>query len=173
MISQEFNEVNKKEDAVMEYTEQRLKQLEKRLWRLVRQKKSSEAVAVGEQIVRLAETQYGSESFGLAVSLNNAAMAHKEFGDSNAAEPLYKRAMGICERLLDDEPADDAVFFLLGIHSRALSRLYVAQGRLGEAERIIRQTQASIEESLGEDHPAVAWFRDGLAAQRSLVENRN
>ena len=103
------------------------------------------------------------EEFGLALPeaarlLNQAAYYLKERARYAEAEPLYRRALAICEQVLGPEHPHTA----LSLNNLAL--LYHAQGRYAEAEPLYRRALAICEQALGPEHPDTATVLENYAA---------
>ena len=103
-----------------------------------------------------------------ALSLNNLAALYRAQGKLTEAEPLYRRALEICERVLGPDHPDTA----LSLNN--LAALYRAQGKLTEAEPLYRRALEIRERVLGPDHPDTATSLNNLAflykAQGKLTE---
>ena len=87
-----------------------------------------EAIPFAQEVVRLAEEEFGSEHEHVGISLNNLALLYRDQGRYAAAEPLYKRSLAIREKALGPDHPNVA----LGLNR--LAGLYYAQGRYADAE---------------------------------------
>ena len=96
-------------------------------------------------------------SSDLSSTLNNLAEMYRAQDRYADAEPLYKRALKIAEKLGPDHLA-------LATPLSNLALLYRAQGRYAEAEPLLRRALAIAEKSLGPEHPKVAFYLSNLAA---------
>jgi len=74
------------------------------------------------------------------------------------AEPLYRRALAICEKALGPQHPDTATCL------NNLAVLYRKQGRYPEADPLYRRALAISEEALGPEHPDTANSLNNLAA---------
>ncbi|GAB6051221.1 CHAT domain-containing protein [Magnetospira thiophila] len=92
----------------------------------------------------------------MAQSLYNLANLYKEQGRYTEAEPQYKRALAIREKVL----GPDNVATASVINNLAL--LYQAQGRYAEAEPLYKRALAIMEKTMGTEHPHVAYPLKGL-----------
>ena len=95
-------------------------------------------------------------------SLNNLAALYSDQGRYAEAEPLYKRALAICEKALGPDHPD------VGSSLNNLAALYRDQGRYAEAEPLFKRSLAIREKALGPDHPDVATSLNNLAALYEL-----
>ena len=102
------------------------------------------------------QTELGQE-LDLAKSLDRLATLYQfQQGRYDAAEPLFRQALDIRKRLLDD---DNAVATSLN----NLALLYESQGRYSDAEPLCLQALEMTKRLLGDDHPAVATRLNNLA----------
>ena len=92
-----------------------------------------------------------------ALSLNNLAVLYDSQGKLTEAEPLYRRALEIRERVLGPDHPDTA----LSLNNLAV--LYQVQGKLTEAEPLYRRALEIRERVLGPDHPDTALSLNNLA----------
>jgi tetratricopeptide (TPR) repeat protein len=83
-------------------------------------------------------------------ALEKAAIASIDAGDYEIAEPLYKRALAITEKVLGPEHPGVATSLT------NFAWLYWAQARLAEAEPLTKRALAIREKVLGPGHPEVA-----------------
>jgi tetratricopeptide (TPR) repeat protein len=91
------------------------------------------------------------------VLLNNAALSLEGAGDYAGAEPLFRRALAIDEKVLG--PNDPYVAAILN----NLAILLQAKGDFAGAEPLCRRALAIDEKALGKDHPLVAVDLNSLA----------
>ncbi|MCP4307664.1 MAG: tetratricopeptide repeat protein, partial [bacterium] len=85
-------------------------------------------------------------------------------GRYDEAEPLYRRALAILEKVLGAEhPA-------VATSLNNLAELYRDQGRYDEAEPLYRRALAILEKGLGPEHPTTTIVRANYAA---LLEQKN
>jgi len=99
----------------------------------------------------------GSDHPDVANSLNNLAGLYRNQGRYSEAEPLYKRALSIREKVLGSDHPDVA----LSLNS--LAGLYRNQGRYSEAEPLYKRALSIVEKVLGSEHPDVANSLNNLA----------
>lgn len=100
----------------------------------------------------------GPEDSDVAGSLNNLAELYRVQGRYADAEPLYRRALAIVEKVLGPEHP------LVAIALDNLGSLYKGQGRLSDAEPLHRRSLEINEKALGPDHIDVAVTLDKLAS---------
>ncbi len=101
--------------------------------------------------------EQGEDTPETATASNNLALIHRSLGRNGEAEPLYKMAIAIGEKIL---PADHPA--LSPLHSN-LAALHQAQGRLGEAELLYRRALEILERQLGPGHPSTGAATVNLA----------
>ena len=101
--------------------------------------------------------KFGPEGESLGASLNNLGLVYSAQGKYAEAEPLYKRALVIVDKVLGPEHPSVAT----GLNN--LAALYDAQGRYTEAEPLYRRSLAIDEKSLGPEHPDLAASLNNLA----------
>ncbi len=107
--------------------------------------------------VKAMEVAKGPESIDVAIALNSLAAFYKAQGRYQEAEPLYKRALAIREKVLGPEHPDTAVAL------NNLGLLYAALGPYGEAEPLFKRSLAIREKVLGPEHLDVARSLNNLA----------
>lgn len=122
------------------------------------QGKYEQASAAAQQAVRAAGAAFGPESHQAAVSLNDLAMALKALDRLADAEPLYRRAIAIEQKVLG--PASSEVAASLS----NLGELYRKMGRLAEARDLLKQALNVQEKALGPNDAAIAITVHNLAA---------
>ena len=93
----------------------------------------------------------------LAMSLNNLAEAYRAQGKYAQAEPLYRRALSIDEKVLGLGHPDTATDL------NNLATLYFNQDRYAEAEPLYQRSLAIREKVLGPEDPNVASCLNNLA----------
>ena len=86
----------------------------------------------------------------MAIGLNNLADLLQDTNRLDEAEPLYRRALAICEASYGPDHPNVAI----GLNN--LASLLRATNRLAEAEPLYRRALAIDEASYGPDHPNVA-----------------
>ena len=91
------------------------------------------------------------------IDLNNLAQLLKVTNRFEEAEPLYWRALAICENALGSEHTDTARIL------SNLADLYTTQGRYAQAEPLHRRAVVIVEKSLGQNDPDVAACLNNLA----------
>ena len=82
-----------------------------------------------------------------AYQLDNLAGLYQAQGRYGEAEPLFKRALEVNERVLGPEHPDT----LTSVNN--LAALYLVQGRYGEAEPLYKRVIEASERVLGKEHP--------------------
>jgi tetratricopeptide (TPR) repeat protein len=105
--------------------------------------------------IALYEVQEQPET--LAASLSKLAYLYKSQGQYEAAEPLYRRALAIRERVLGPDHPDTAQSL------NNLAGLYYFQGQYEAAEPLFRRALDIRERVLGPDHPDTAQSLNNLA----------
>jgi tetratricopeptide (TPR) repeat protein len=88
-----------------------------------------------------------------ATTLNNLAALHRARGNYAQAEPLYQRALTICEQVLGPQHPDTAQSL------NNLAELYRAQGNYAQAEPLMKCALAIYEQVLGPLHPDTKTIR--------------
>jgi len=101
--------------------------------------------------------RYGFTFREAAILLNEAGSYYMDRGQYTAAEPLYLRALGIREKVLDANHPDVAT----SLHN--LAGLYYKQGRYSDAEPLFKRALGIRERVLDTDHPDVAQSLTNLA----------
>jgi tetratricopeptide (TPR) repeat protein len=86
----------------------------------------------------------------VAGSLNNLANIYSDLGDYQKAEPLYKRALEIREKVLGPDHPD------VSDSLNNLANLYSDLGHYQRAEPLYKRALEIKEKVLGPDHPDVA-----------------
>ena len=92
-----------------------------------------------------------------AILLNNLAGLYEAQGRYEEAEPLYKKALEISEKVLGEEHPNTATSY------NNLAGLYESQGRYEEAEPLYKKALGIREKVLGEEHPDTAISYNNLA----------
>ena len=105
---------------------------------------------------RLVE-DFGLDSVAAARLLNQSGRYLDGRARYAEAEPLYQRALAICEKVLGPDHPSTAT----SLNNLAL--LYDHQGRYGEAEPLYQRALAICEKALGPDHPDTATSLNNLA----------
>ena len=100
----------------------------------------------------------GEAATNTSLLLNQCALHLYARADYAQAEPLYRRALAVCEKNLG--PNHSHVASALN----NLAQLLKATSRLAEAEPLMRRALAIDEESFGPGHPQVATALNNLAA---------
>jgi tetratricopeptide (TPR) repeat protein/nucleoside phosphorylase len=101
--------------------------------------------------------QYGFAFVEAASILNRTGFYLKEHALYALAEPLYQRALAICEQQLGAEHPDTATIL------DNLAVLYRAQGKYEQAEPLYQCALAIYEQHLGAEHPETAISLNNLA----------
>lgn len=102
--------------------------------------------------------EYGPEHYEEAINLNNRAALKAARGQRAEAEPLYRRALALKEKLLGSGHPDVAMTL------NNLAVLYKAQGKYAEAEAMYDRALAIFEQSLESEHPKIGACRKNRAA---------
>ncbi|GAG19798.1 unnamed protein product, partial [marine sediment metagenome] len=110
-----------------------------------------------EEFTGLIEGRLGPEHPDTATSLDNLAMLYWHQGRYEEAEPFYKRALAIHEKVSGAEHPDTANSL------NNLATLYGDQGRYEEAEPFYKRALAIHEKVSGAEHPDTANSLNNLA----------
>ena len=94
----------------------------------------------------------------VAGALNNLALLYSDQGRDAEAEPMYKRAIAIQEKVFGLDSTEAAPKL------NNLAALYQSQERYADAEPLFKRALASREKSLGPGHPDVAQSLNNLAS---------
>ena len=89
--------------------------------------------------------------------MNNLALTYQSLARYTEAEPLYRRAIEIDEKVLGKDHPDVAIRY------NNLAGLLQDQGKYAEAEPLYRRAIEIDEKALGKDHPDVAIRYNNLA----------
>ena len=115
--------------------------------------KYAEAIALAQAMANeLEKSQPNSRNH--AGALNNLAQLYSEVGRDAEAEPLYKRAIAIMEKVGSSDIAPELT---------NLAALYQRQGRYDEAEPLFKRALALWERAHGPSHPDVGKALNNLA----------
>jgi CHAT domain-containing protein/Tfp pilus assembly protein PilF len=117
--------------------------------------KYSEAIPLAEAM--LTKVEKGPPSKNLAGALNNLAQLYGEVGRDAEAEPMFKRAIAIMEKVVGLEAVD------MAIELNNLAALYQRQQRYAEAEPLFKRALALSERSLPPNHPDIGRALNNLA----------
>jgi CHAT domain-containing protein/Tfp pilus assembly protein PilF len=117
--------------------------------------KYSEAIPLAEAM--LANQEKGPPTKDLAGALNNLAQLYGEVGRDADAEPMFKRALAIMEKVVGLESVD------IAIELNNLAALYQRQQRYAEAEPLFKRALALSERSLPPNHPDLGRALNNLA----------
>jgi CHAT domain-containing protein len=117
--------------------------------------KYSEAIPLAEAM--LAKMEKGPPSKDLAGALNNLAKLYGEVGRDAEAEPMFKRAIAIMEKVVGLDAVDIAP------ELNNLAALYQRQQRYAEAEPLFKRALALSERSLPPNHPDIGRALNNLA----------
>jgi tetratricopeptide (TPR) repeat protein len=115
----------------------------------------SAGIPPAEEAVKIFKTKAKSRT--LALYFNNLAELYRSQGRYEEAEPLYKQALTLYQKLLGDRHPDVAIII------NNLAVLYKSQGRYEEAEPLYKQALALKQELLGDRHLSVATSINNLA----------
>ncbi|MFN6496864.1 MAG: tetratricopeptide repeat protein [Nostoc sp. DedQUE01] len=105
-------------------------------------------------------SQYQFESETAALLLNETGYYLQERSQYSEAEPLYKKALSLRQRLLGEEHPSVATSY------NNLAALYYSQGRYSEAEPLYEKALEIAELCLGVNHPNTITFRENLKLLR-------
>jgi tetratricopeptide (TPR) repeat protein len=119
------------------------------------------AVSFQEATLTLVTSALGPDAPEIATALNNLAFTYGSLARYVEAEPLYRRAIEIDEKVLGKDHRSVAIRY------DNLAVLLWEQGRYDQAEPLYRRAIEIDEKVLGKDHPDVARTYNNLA---SLLE---
>jgi tetratricopeptide (TPR) repeat protein len=123
--------------------------LDKELLQLTRQEKYGEAISVAQRALAVAESQFAPDDPQLITWIERLANLYVFQGQYEQAEPLFKRAMAVTEKVRRDSSSAAA----------ELSRLYRFQHRYAESEQLLRAALESREKAFGsEDVGLCSWL---------------
>src|SRR6516165_7688783 len=115
------------------------------------------AAAFAEATLSLVTSTFGPDARETAMALNNLAVTYLSLARYMEAEPLYRRAVEIGEKVLGKNHPDVATGY------NNLARLLQDQGKYDQAEPLFRRAIEIGEKVLGKDHPDVAVWYNNLA----------
>jgi tetratricopeptide (TPR) repeat protein len=115
------------------------------------------AASFDEATLNLVTSAFGPDTHETATALNNLALTYYSLARYMEAEPLYRRAIEIDEKVLDKDHPDVAIRY------NNLAGLLKAQGKYDQAEPLYRRAMEISEKALGKDHPTVAIRYNNLA----------
>jgi len=99
----------------------------------------------------------------VAASLHNLAVLYGAQGRYSEAEPLYRDALAMCQRLLGEEHPNVAA----SLHNLAL--LYAHQGQFERAVPLLEQAVWLLRQVLGEKHPSTQRFHQNLEQVKAAM----
>lgn len=108
---------------------------------LLHAKRYSEAEPVLLQTLKMQEERYGADHALVANSLVNLARTYVSEGRLSAAEPLYKRAIAVCEKLTP--PSNGQLAVALSMYAELLEKLK----RTDEAKQLYKRSDGLIQGS--------------------------
>jgi CHAT domain-containing protein/Tfp pilus assembly protein PilF len=111
------------------------------------QGRTTEALPLAKQALRIAESTFGPLDRRLAASLNNLADLYRDRGEMVKAEGLFKRSLAIDEASMGEEHPSVAAAL------NNLAMLYKDEGRLQDAEPLFKRALAIYKNALGQTHP--------------------
>jgi CHAT domain-containing protein/Tfp pilus assembly protein PilF len=117
--------------------------------------KYSQAIPLAEAM--LAKLEKGPPTRDLAGAINNLAQFYGECGHDDEAEPMFKRAIAIMEKVVGFDSAD------IGHELNNLAALYQRQQRYAEAEPLFKRALALAEKNLPPNHPDIGRALNNLA----------
>jgi len=115
------------------------------------------AASFQEATLSLATSEFGSDAKETATALNDLALTYKSLARYMEAEPLFRRAIEINEKVLGKDHPDVANGY------NNLAFLLQDQGKYDQAEPLYRRSIEINEKVLGKDHPRVAAVYNNLA----------
>jgi class 3 adenylate cyclase/tetratricopeptide (TPR) repeat protein len=117
----------------------------------------TDAKSLYERALAIREKALGPEHLDVAESLHNLASLYRTQCQYNTAEPLFKRALAICEKV-DPEHSEVAR------NLNSLAALYRDKCQYAEAESLLERARAIWEKSLGPHSRQVAWSLHNMAS---------
>ncbi len=142
------------------------------LYRLIRQigplfqqGRASDAVPIAERVLRELPVYLGQFHPDFATSLDIIAGWFTNVGDYPRAEPLFREAITIGEKVLGKEHPEYATSL------NNLAELYRTMGDFPRAEPLNRQALGIYEQVLGKEHAAYANSLNNLATLNSAMGN--
>src|SRR5262245_53842412 len=115
------------------------------------------AASFDEATLSLVTSAFGPDARQAATALNNLAITYHSLARYVDAEPLFRRAIEINEKVLGkDHPS-------VATNYNNLALLLKVQGKYDHAEPLYRRAIEIDEKVLGKDHPHVAKFYNNLA----------
>jgi CHAT domain-containing protein/tetratricopeptide (TPR) repeat protein len=130
-------------------------ELTRRIMELYGEGKFREAIPLAERLVT--KQPRGLDDSQSAASINLLALLYKSTGEYAKAEPLYKEALEIRQKVLGREHPDTA----LSLNNLAL--LYQAMGDYAKAEPLLTGALEMRQKVLGREHPDTAQSLNNLA----------
>ena len=105
------------------------------------------AVSFDEAALSMVTSEFGPEARETSIALNNLAVTYSNLARYTEAEPLYRRAIEIDEKILGKDHPSVAISY------NNLALLLKDQGKYDEAEPLYRRAIEIDEKVLGKDHP--------------------
>jgi tetratricopeptide (TPR) repeat protein len=124
----------------------------------LRQEENQQALRLLQETHRATIDALGEQHPESISVLINIAAAHKMLGNFDEAEPMYLRAIDLCDQYLPPNHAERLVVL------NNLARLYDAQGAFDRAEPVYLDALERRREALGVDHPDTCGVEENLAA---------
>jgi tetratricopeptide (TPR) repeat protein len=115
------------------------------------------AASFDEATLNLVTSAFGPDTHETATALNELALTYQSLARYMEAEPLYRRAIEIGEKLLGKDHPQVAT------HYNNLAGLLQDQGKYDQAEPLYRRAIEIDEKVLDKDHPDVAIRYNNLA----------
>ena len=115
------------------------------------------AASFNEATLCLVTSAFGPDDPETATALNNLAVTYQSLARYMEAEPLFRRAIEIDERVLGKDHPDVATRY------NNLALLLYKQGKYDQAEPLYRRAIEIDEKVLGKDHPDIATLYNNLA----------
>lgn len=115
------------------------------------------AIAFGERLLIVAETEFGKDTEKYATALNEHSLTLEQAGRYDEAELLYKQAIEIGKATIGESHPSYA------IRLNNLANLYENMGRYDEAEPLYKQAIEIDSKTIGENHPDYAVHLSNLA----------
>ncbi len=119
-------------------------------------KQWDEAISLFEQAIAFFEQRL--EHYEVAINLNNLAASLQAKGELQQAEPAYRRALALKQKLFGEEHPD------IGISLNNLAVLLKQSGKTNQVQELFAQALIIFEKTLGADHPNTRLCRANAAS---------
>ena len=125
------------------------------------------AASFDETTLSLVTSAFGPDVRETATALNNLALTYQSLARYKEAEPLYRRAIEIDEKVLGKDHPDVATDY------NNLAQLLRTQGKYDEAEPLFRRAIEIFQAKLGSDHPNTVHVRKNYDRLQELKKQNS